>query len=74
MELKLINGDYVPDGKGGLCRQSGAQEVLSRVLYRLTARRGAMPFLPELGSRLYQVPREKPSVRQSLAARYVAQA
>ena len=35
MELKLINGDYVPDGKGGLCRQSGAQEVLSRSLLQL---------------------------------------
>lgn len=74
MELKLINGDYVPDGKGGLCRQSGAQEVLSRVLYRLTARRGSMPFLPELGSRLHLVLRERPSVWQTLCAQYVAEA
>ena len=70
----MREGDYVPDGAGGMTRLSGAEEVLSRVLYRLTARRGGLPFLPELGSRLYQVPREKPSARQSLAARYVAQA
>ena len=65
MERKLIEGDYVPDGAGGLETAEGAEEVLARVLFRLTA---------QLGSRLYQVPREKPSVRQSLAARYVAQA
>ena len=74
MELKLINGDYVPDGAGGLCRLSGGEEVLARVLYRLTARRGALPFLPQLGSDLRLVLREKPSARQALAAQYVAEA
>ena len=74
MELKLMNGDYVPDGAGGLCRLKGAEEVLARVLYRLSVRRGSCPFLPELGSRLRLVLREKPAVRQSLAARYVAEA
>ena len=48
--------------------------MLARVLYRLTARRGALPFLPELGSRLYLLGREKPSARQALAAQYVAEA
>ena len=52
----------------------GAEEVLARVLFRLTARRGAMPFLPGLGSRLHEVIREKPGARQTLCARYVAQA
>lgn len=74
MERKLINGDYVPDGTGGLTALNGSEEVLARVLYRLTARRGALPFLPELGSRLYLLGREKPSLRQSLAAQYVAEA
>lgn len=74
MERKLINGDYVPDGAGGLVTLSGGEEALARVLYRLTARRGAMPFLPELGSRLYQLGREKPSARQALALQYVAEA
>lgn len=74
MEWKLVNGDYVPDGMGGLTALSGGEEVLARVLYRLTARRGALPFLPGLGSRLYQLGREKPSARQALAAQYVAEA
>ena len=74
MELKLVNGDYVPDGTGGLCSLSGAEEVLARVLFRLTARRGGLPFLPQLGSRLHLVPRERPSARQALAGQYVAEA
>ena len=74
MERKLVQGDYVPDGIGGLTVLSGSQEVLARVLYRLTARRGALPFLPGLGSQLYRLGREKPSARQALAAQYVAEA
>ena len=74
MEWKLIDGDYVPDGTGGLTALEGSEEVLARVLYRLTARRGALPFLPELGSRLYQLGRERFSARQALAAQYVAEA
>ena len=74
MERKLIQGDYVPDGMGGLTALGGGEEVLARVLYRLSARRGALPFLPELGSRLYQLGRERPSERQALAAQYVAEA
>ena len=41
---------------------------------KFTARRGAFPFLPELGSQLYRLPREKPSARQALAIQYAAQA
>lgn len=74
MERKLINGEYVPDGAGGLTNLEGAQEVLSRVLFRLTARRGGLPFRPNLGSRLHQILREKPSARQALAAQYAAEA
>ena len=74
MEWKLVNGDYVPDGMGGLTALTGGEEVLARTLYRLTARRGGLPFRPELGSRLYQLRREKPSARQALAAQYVAEA
>ena len=74
MERKLIHGEYVPDGAGGLTNLEGAQEVLSRVLFRLTARRGGLPFRPNLGSRLHQILREKPSARQALAAQYAAEA
>ena len=74
MEWKLVDGDYVPDGAGSFTALTGGEEVLARALYRLTARRGALPFLPRLGSRLYQLGREKPSARQALAAQYVAEA
>ncbi|MCF2661473.1 hypothetical protein [Pseudoflavonifractor phocaeensis] len=74
MELKIMDGDYVPNGAGGLCRLSGSDEVLGRVLYRLTARRGGLPFLPQLGSRLHLILRERPSARQAMAAQYVAEA
>ena len=74
MELELKNRDYIPDGRGGLVRGEGAREVLARVLFRLTARRGGFPFLPELGSRLHEILREKPSARLAAARQYVAQA
>ena len=32
MELKLQNGDYLPDGAGGVEGCAGAEEVLARVL------------------------------------------
>ncbi len=74
MERKLMEGDYVPDGAGGLTTLDGGQEVLARALFLLTARRGGLPFLPEMGSRLYQLGREKPAARQALVAQYVAEA
>ena len=55
-------------------RLEGAEALLQRVLFRLTARRGQFPFLPELGSRLYQLGREKPSAREALALQYVTEA
>ena len=41
MELKLVNGDYQPDGRGGL--EQAEEEILQRALSRLTARRGSYP-------------------------------
>ena len=74
MELLLREGEYVADGRGGVVRLEGEEALLGRVLFRLTARRGALPFLPGLGSRLYELVREKPSVRKALAEQYVAEA
>ena len=74
MELKLRSGDYVPDGVGGLLRVEGREALLQRALFRLTARRGAFPFLPELGSRLWQLGKVPPAQRQAAAAQYAAEA
>ena len=62
MENLLRDGDYVPNGFGGFTRLYGTQEVLARALFRLTCRRGSFPFLPELGSRLQELGREKPNL------------
>ena len=74
MERVLRDGDYVPDGAGGLSTRTGGEEALARVLFRLTARRGGLPFLPDLGSRLYQLRRAKPVQWDSMARQYVAEA
>ena len=74
MELKLQNGDYVPNGAGGLERVTGQEELLQRVLFRLIARRGAFPFQETLGSRLWQLGRTGTATRQSAAEQYVAEA
>lgn len=74
MEIKIHNGDYVPDGLGGVVRCQGADALLERVLFRLTARRGGLPFLPELGSRLYLLGREPAAQRLSAAKMYVTEA
>ncbi len=74
MELFLKDGDYLPDGKGGFRRVEGREELLQRVLWKLTARRGRFPFLPALGSRLHTLSRAKPSEWESLARQYAAEA
>lgn len=74
MEPRLKNGDYIPDGLGGVVRCEGAEALLERVLFRLIARRGGLPFLPQLGSRLYLLSREPVAQRLSAAQQYVAEA
>lgn len=74
METKLYNGDYVPDGLGGVERCTGVDALLERVLFRLTARRGQFPPLPDLGSRLYLLGRESAPQRLSAARQYAAEA
>ena len=73
-ELQMINGDYIPNGAGDFRRLEGSQALIQRLLFKLTARRGALPFLPETGSLLYTLAREKKSARQALCVKYVHQA
>ena len=74
MELELRNGDYIADGVGGLRRVGGREALLQRVLFRLTARRGAFPFRETLGSRLWQLGRVPAPERRAAARQYVAEA
>lgn len=74
MALILRQGDYVPDGRGGFVTAEGSQELLNRILWKLTVRRGSFPFLPQLGSRLHLLGRVPAKERDSLARQYVAEA
>ena len=74
MELLLKDRDYVPNGAGGVVALTGAEEMLALVLFRLTARKGAFPFLPGVGSRLHLLRNAKPVQWESLARQYVAEA
>lgn len=72
--LILREGDYVPDGQGGFQRAEGAEEVLERILWKLTVKRGSFPFLPRLGSRLHLLNRVPVKERETVAAQYVHEA
>ena len=74
MELMVRNGDYVSDGAGGFLRAEGTDELLQRVLWKLSIPRGSFPLLPALGSELHRLDRAKPAERAGLARQYVAQA
>ena len=74
MELKIKDRDYGADGAGGLVRVSGWDELLERVLFKLSVRRGSFALAPELGSKLHLLWREKGESRATAAKQYVAEA
>lgn len=74
MSLLLKNRDYVRDGNGGVTAVSGGEALLNEALFRLTARRGSFPFLPQLGSRMGELRREKPSDWDTLARQFAVEA
>lgn len=74
MEHILIGGDYVPNGFGGVRQADGTQALLARALFRLSCRRASFPFLPELGSRLWQLKGRGAEEVVPLATAYCAEA
>ena len=74
MSLLLRERDYTADGNGGVAVVRDGEELLNEVLFRLTARRGSFPFLPELGSRMDGLRREKPSDWETLARQFAVEA
>ena len=74
MELKLNNGVYTDNGRGGPVSVDGVEEKLQRATMRLAARRGGFAPMADFGSRLYLLPREKKQTRKSAAELYVAEA
>ena len=67
MSLLLKDRDYVAVVRDG-------EALLNEVLFRLAARRGSFPFLPELGSRMERLRREKTSGREILAKQFAVEA
>lgn len=74
MVNQLNNGDYVVRGGGGIVRLRGNNALAANCLFRLQCRRGSFPFLPELGSRLWQLGTERPSNREACARQYCMEA
>ena len=74
MRLLLDKGDYVPNGRGAFSAAEEGEDLLNEVLFRLSCRRGTFPFLPELGSRLHLLCREKPVSRNMAARQYAVEA
>lgn len=73
MVNQLRNGDYVARG-GGIVRLRGSNALAANCLFRLQCRRGSFPFLPTLGSRLWQLGTERPSDREACARQYCMEA
>lgn len=73
MALMIRDGDYVARN-GGLQRTSEQDALLQRVLFKLTAHRGAFPFQEDLGSRLWELGRLPAAAQKSAAEQYVAEA
>lgn len=73
MVNKLINGDYVAQG-GGIARMQGVNAAYANAIFRLQCRRGSFPFLPELGSRLWQLGRLRPGDWEVCARQYCMEA
>ncbi len=59
MDLKLNfdKRDHAQTIQGWVIPISGVEEIAQRIRLRLTIRRGSFPLDPELGSRLYALPR-----------------
>lgn len=74
MSLLLKDRDYAAGENGAAAVAADGEALMGEVLFRLTARRGSFPFLPELGSRMHQLRREKPSGWDSLARQFAVEA
>ena len=73
-EWQPKKGEDVLVVRGGLVRVSGWDELLERVLFKLSVRCGSFALVPELGSKLHLLWREKGESRATAAKQYVAEA
>ncbi len=75
MEIALEGGRYKAAKLGGLETLTGTQELMQRILMKLTARRGGFALWPSYGSRLYTLAGAvKPKDRLTAARQFVSEA
>ena len=73
MVNKLVNGDYVARGSG-IDRAQGVYAAFANAMFCLQCRRGSFPFLPKLGSRLWQLGQERQRDWEVCARQYCIEA
>ncbi len=73
MANQLMGGDYPVRGTGNV-RLTGADAAFADALFRLQCRRGSFPFLPELGSRLWELGLVRSGDRAACARQYCLEA
>ena len=74
MEICLTDRGEYETRDGALRCVTGWEELAQRVVFRLKAHRGGFAPVPELGSRIYQLPRLPKAQRQSAAKLFVREA
>ncbi len=74
MALKIADGKYVLTDRGDPVSVRGDDEVLERVLFKLKVRRNSFLPMPNLGSRLYLLPKEKKANIENAARQYITEA
>lgn len=73
MSIQMNGKDYAVAGST-VVSVTGGNALLGDILFRLSARRGSFTLMPELGSRMYLLCREKTSNREALARQYAVEA
>lgn len=67
METAVYNGDFLLT-PGGIPKECTAREaVLQQVYVRLAVKRGSLPYLPTLGSRLHALPDRARTIEAALS-------
>lgn len=74
MALKIIDGKYALNDRGDTVSVTGDDEITERILFKLRVRRGSFLPIPNLGSRLYLLPKEKRADMENAARGYITQA
>ena len=64
MDTAISNADFLLDGRGRPVVISGMQEILQRVLIRLTIQKGSFIYDPDLGSRLFTLKSTRGDIKQ----------